>query len=268
MRMAASLSVRVDLGEIMNIGPVMRAGIFSNLSESVRAVAEAGEERWKRAALKAPLWEGERQEYAASISYRMTGEFSAEITSDYKYVEDIESGRPAYDMKRMLHTSMKVRQGKKGRYLIIPFRRNTPGHTAHAPDMTAEVYSVARQLAPSRIIGAGMRPSGTGAFDIKSRSPAMVPSRKYAWGGRMAAGHVPKLKSHHKSDPVAGMVRMDTSSGKQKSSAYMTFRVMAEWSNGWIRPAQPGLYIAKAVADSLQRTAERQFADAVARDIG
>jgi hypothetical protein len=266
--MAASLNVSVDLSHLLNIGPVMRAHIFSNLAGAVQGIAAAGEERWQRAALKAPLWEGERQAYAASISHRMTGEFSAEIVSDYKYVEDIESGRPAYDMKRMLWTSTKVRTGKKGRYLIIPFRHNTPGHTAHAGDMTAEVYASARKLTPSRIVGGGMRLAANGVHDIKSRSPAFVPMRKYAWGDRLPAGLVPKLASHHKSDPTAGMVRMDTSSGKQKSSAYMTFRVMAEWSSGWIKPATPGLYIAKAVAESLQRTADKDFPAAIARDLG
>lgn len=266
--MASNLNVSIDLGDILNVGPVMRAQIFSNLSQAVADVGAAGEERWKRAALKAPLWEGERQAYAASISWRSTGDFTGEIVSDYKFVEDIETGRPAYDMKRMLHTSLKVRQGKKGRYLIIPFRHNTPGNTAHASDMTAEVYAAAKDLTPSRVTGRTSRKSGTGAYAITTRKPMRVNARRYAWGDRLPKGMVPKLKPSHKSDPVAGMVRMDTSSGKQRSSAYMTFRVMAEWSNGWIRPAQPGLYIAKAVADSLQRTAEKDFAAAVARDIG
>ena len=266
--MASNLNISVDLGDLLSVSPVMRAQIFANLSQAVINVGEAGEERWKRAALKAPLWEGERQAYAESIRWRSTGDFTGEIISDYKFVEDIETGRPAYDMKRMLHTSLKVRQSKKGRYLIIPFRHNTPGNTAHAPAMSAEVYAEAKELTPSRVTGGFRRTSGTGALDIKTRKPMTVPGRKYAWGDHLPKGMVPKLKSHHKSDPVAGMVRMDTSSGKQSSSAYMTFRVMAEWSSGWIRPAQPGLYIAKAVADSLKRTAEKDFAAAVARDIG
>ena len=266
--MASSFSVSVDLSGLLAIGPIARAGIFGNLSGAVENVAAAGVERWQRAALKAPLWDGERSAYAKSISYEMTGEYSAVVKSDYKYVEDIENGRPAYDMKKMLNTSMKVRVGKKGRYLIIPIRHNTPGNSAHASAMPADIYDVASDLTPSRITGGGMRPSGTGAFDIGTKSPAMVPTRKYVWGGRAPAGLAPKLKTHHKTDPYAGMVKMDTSSGGQRSSAYLTFRVMSEASSGWIRPAQPGLHIAKAVAESMQRTAEKAFAAAVSQDIG
>lgn len=268
--MASPLNVSFDLSALLEVGPAARAHIFGALAAAVQDTAAVGEERWRRAALKAPLWEGERQAYANSITHRSTGEFSAEIVSDYKYVEDIETGRAAYDMKRMLNTSLKVRVSSKGRrYLIIPFRHNTPGHTAHAPAMSAEVYKEAKSLSGSRVTGGGMRLSGTGAWDKATRAPAMVPMRKYVWGGRVAAGLTPKLKTGHKSDPTAGMVRMQTTSpGGKQSSSYMTFRVMTEGSSGWIRPAQPGLFIAKAVADSLQRTAESSFSAAVARDLG
>jgi len=66
------------------------------------------------------------------------------------------------------------------------------------------------------------------------------PQNKYSWGQRLGAG----------------MVRMDTSSGKQKSSAYLTFRVMTEKQHGkWIIPAQPGRFIAKRVAEETGRMA-------------
>jgi hypothetical protein len=48
------------------------------------------------------------------------------------------------------------------------------------------------------------------------------------------------------------MYRFDTGAGKARSSQYLTFRVMAEGSSGWIVPAKPGLYIARGVAQSVQ----------------
>lgn len=57
----------------------------------------------------------------------------------------------------------------------------------------------------------------------------------------------PKLAPHHATDIYAGMRKMDTSAGKAKSSAYMTFRVMVEGSSKWIVPAKPGLYIVRDV---------------------
>lgn len=267
--MATNFSVSIDLSDLANIGPLVRAQIFNNLSAAVRQVAETGEERWKTAALKAPLWEGERQAYAASIKARMTGAYSGEIVSDYKYSEDIESGRPPYDLKRMLDSSLKVRVSKKGRrYLIIPMRHNTPGHTAHAPAMPADIYAQASELKATRITGGYRRQSGTGAFDVKTKRLATVAGRNYAWGGRLPAGLAPKLKEHHKADPYAGMVRMDNRTpGGKRYSSYLTFRVMAEGSAGWVLPARAGLWIARAVTDSLQRQAGDAFGAAIAQDL-
>lgn len=267
--MAKALSVQVDLSDLLSAGVIIRAGIFANLSAAVRATVETGEERWRQAVQSAPLWSGEAQAYSASIKGVITGAFSGEISSNYKYVEDIESGRPAYDMKRMLDTSMKVRISKQGyRYLIIPFRHNTPGNSAHANAMPKAVYAQARQLAPSRVTGHGTRLSGTGAWDIKTKAPAEVRQRAYKWGDRLAAGTARKLQPHHKSDPYAGMVKMNTTTpGGKTSSSYLSFRVMSERSGGWIIPARPGLWIAKAVAESLQRTAEAEFPAAVQRDV-
>jgi hypothetical protein len=123
MASSRAFSIAIDLHQLLELGPVVRAAVFSNLAEAVENVATAGVERWREAALAAPLWDGERKAYADSIRYTMTGRFSAEIVSDYRFVEDIESGRPPYDLKKMLNTSMKVRVSKAGRrYLIIPCR--------------------------------------------------------------------------------------------------------------------------------------------------
>ena len=133
--MAQEFRVAVDLAQLLELGPVIRAQVFANLGGAVESVAQAGVERWKTEVRNTKLWEGERRAYADSIRYHMSGAFSAEIVSDYKYVEDIESGRTAYDLKRMLHTSFKTRLNKKGQlYLIIPFRHNTPGASGGMPE--------------------------------------------------------------------------------------------------------------------------------------
>jgi hypothetical protein len=263
--MPDAISISIDLSELLQLAPIAQTGLFTNLAAAVETTAQVGVERWQRAVLKAPLWDGERRAYAATIKYTMSGAYEAEIASDYKYVEDIESGRPPRDLKRMLDTSMKVRVSKKGkRYLIIPMRHNAPGGDAHAPEMPSNVYAEAKNLSASSITGHGTRVSGTGAHDIKTKSPYLVRSRAYQWGGRLPAGMAPKLKPTHKTDPYAGMVRFKEKTG---GSTYLTFRVMVEGSSGWIVPAKPGLFIAKAVADSLQRTAEADFGAAMQRDL-
>lgn len=263
--MAMLFSVRVDFSaQLQALDPT--ATLMPRVANAVEQVAIAGQSRWQEAVHAVPgLWIGERQAYAASIKLRQLGPYSWEISSDYKYVEDIESGRPPYDLKKMLDTSLKVRVSKKGvRYLIIPFRHNTPGNTAHAPAMHPEVYESARELAPSKVSGHGKRVSGTGAFDINTKKPLQVRRRKYVWGGRLAAEPTFKLKPEHKSDPYAGMVRFKESTG---GSTYMTFRVMTQNSSGWIIPARPGLWIARTVSESLQRTLDKDVGAAVAQDL-
>lgn len=264
--MAMAFSISVDLGELVQLDRLAEIGVFRNLQQSVQDVAEAGVERWQAAIMSAPgIWRGEAEAYAATVRARQLGAFEWEIVSDYKYVEDIERGRPARDLKVMLNTSMKVRVSAKGkRYLIIPMRHNTPGSGAHARPMPKAVYREARGLSASAVTGHGTRLSGTGAWDIKTKAPARVRARKYLWGDRLAAGVVPKMKKAHKTDLYAGMVRFKESSG---GSTYMTFRVMSENSGGWIVPAKPGLWLAKTVAESLERTARIDFAEAVSRDI-
>jgi hypothetical protein len=73
----------------------------------------------------------------------------------------------------------------------------------------------------------------------------------------------PKLKPSHHSDIHAGMVRFDTSSGKQKSSSYLTFRVMGEWSSGWVVGPREGLRLAQGVAEGLQPVLEQAVGKAV-----
>jgi len=273
--MARTYKIAIDLSNIASLSGAVQAAAFQNLSAAVERIAIVGAERWKTSVLKARLWSGEAQAYADSITYRMTGPYSATISANYKYVEDIETGRPPRDLKRMLDTSLKVRVAKRGphagqRYLIIPMRHQTPGADAgvHGRPMPTHIYSEARQLAPSSITGSGSRASGTGAFDVKTKRPMRVAQHSYKWGGRLPAGLAPKLKPEHKTDPYAGMVRFDTSAGKGRSSSYLTFRIMGEWQTGaWVVPAQPGLYIAKGVTEGLERDAKVVFGRAMQADI-
>ena len=80
----------------------------------------------------------------------------------------------------------------------------------------------------------------------------IVAQNKYEWGERLPEGLMPKMRDHHTTDIYAGMVRFDTSSGKQKSSQYLTFRIMGGWqSNKWIIPQQPALPLAKYTYDTI-----------------
>jgi hypothetical protein len=182
------------------------------------------------------------------------------VWADYKYAEEIEQGRQPKDLKRMLNTSLKVRTSQKGsRFLIIPFQHNTPGANATGQAMPDEIYDMAKTLSSSMVTGQTQRLSGTGAYDIQSRKRLTVNQNIYKWGGSLSGDSIPNR--------FAGMRRFDTSAGGAKRSTYLTFRVMSEKSNGWIVPAKPGLFLAKAVAEAMQPKAEKAFQEAVRRTV-
>lgn len=264
-------SISVDLsGVIAAHQQVINREVLPLLNQAVRAVAEQTRANWIEAVQRAKLWSGEKDAYTQTIRYQMTGDFSAVVWSDYRHAEAIETGRPARDLKKMLDTSMKVRATKDGkRYLIIPFRHNTPGNEVHARAMPPDVHAQAKDLAPSRVVGQTRRESGTGAYDVKTRKRLTVNQNVYSWGDRLPEGMAPKLHQRHKTAPYAGMYRFDARTpGGNRYSTYMTFRTMMEGSSGWIVPAQPGLYLAKQVADEMRPLAERAFQEAVKRTLG
>jgi hypothetical protein len=260
----------VDLSHLFHGVSVLHDEILARISQVVAATAEAGRLMWADDVMKAKgIWSQEKQDYAKSIKVRHINEYESEIFSDYKFASDIETGRPSRDLKRMLDTSTKVRISAKGvRYLIIPFRHNTPGSDAHAQSMPQEIYSLVRnrgKFASGSVTGIGMRLSVLGAYNIKSQSKILAPQRSYQWGSRLGAGMLgPNQKG--KTDRYAGMVAFDTSSklpGSKQSSKYLTFRVMTENSNGWIVAAQPGRFIAQKVSSELQPMFERAIAHSI-----
>lgn len=259
--MSLSYNITFDLGSKLDLVTAINKQVFPLLSQAVKAVAQQTAINWQKGVYEAKLWQGEKDAYASSITWSMTGDWSAVIESNYQHAEEIETGRPARDLKKMLSTSLKVRQSKNGtRFLYIPFRHNTPSASKGMPE---DIYAQAKSLAASAVVGMGKRVSGTGAMDIKTKKFLTVPQAKYHWGGRLPEGLAQKMKPHHKTDIYAGMVRFNTSAGGAKSSAYLTFRTMSEKSAGWIIPAQAGQYIVKKVVQEMQPKATMVFKMAI-----
>jgi len=246
---AATWKVHIDLSALLALPQQLQADAEAALRGALHDVAQGAMAAWKDAVWKAKLWQGIKQPYVESIHWRFTGDLSAEVWTDYDQALLVETGRPQRDLKLMLNTSARVRVNSKGgRYLIIPFRHNMAALEA------AGAYAEAKQLKASTVISKGWRPSGTGAYDVKTHKPMLVPSSTYAWGGSMKSDN-PQLNR---------LYRFNTSAGAGKRSDYLTFRTMVEGSPKWLVPAQPGLYLAKKVADDLQGSADAMFAAAIA----
>lgn len=281
----AEFKISVDLSQVAGAGGIITQQVFPLLGQAVRAVAAQTQINWMEAVYRAKLWSGEKDAYAASITMQMTGPFSAVVSASYKHAAEIENGRPPRDLKAMLDTSTKVRRTKDGRrFLIIPFRHNTPGNDAHAPAMPASVYELASQLAPSRVTGQSERASGEvtslhpvwGMRTTKKQTPFLsnpatkstylVPRNIYKWGSKLPAFALANKDQERK---YGNMYRFDAKTpGGKRYSTYLTFRVMMEGSPGWIVPAQPGQNIAQKVAAEMQPLAEAAFSEAMKRTVG
>lgn len=170
----------------------------------------------------------------------------------------IEEGTPAHDLKKMLHTSMKVRVSAKGKkYLIIPFRHGTPSAGSHEggrgeeratlQTMPHAVYQMAKHLVTSQRVGSHI-----------TQSPATgkpVIRHSYQWGRKLTqhdlnVAGVGTKRAHWKSSPYAGMVRFPRDEGP--GHEYFTFRVMHEDSTGWLHPGTPPMWLARKTAQEMQ----------------
>ncbi len=277
-----------DAGSQMDLSAGINAQVLPLMNQAVRAIAQATASDWQEGVMRARLWSGEKDAYVKTIKWEMTGDFSAMVSSDYKYVEDIENGRPPRDLKQMLNTSNKVRRTKDGRrFLVIPMRHNTPGQSGLASPMSAAVGRLAGAMAPSRILSTGQRPSGErtrlspggGMSPMRKQTPFLsnistkqaqtVSSRNVAWGDRLSRSALKKAGADYTEQRrYAGMVRMETKlPGGKKSSAFLTFRIMMEGGKGWVIPAQPGQHIAQKVSTAMQPKADAAFAAALAKTL-
>jgi hypothetical protein len=237
--------------------------IDSAIKQALANTATTTQAAWQQSVLQTRgLWQPIKDRYAASVKLEINADgYSARIYSDDPMATPIETGIPARDMKGVLDTSLKVRTAMGGkhagqRYLIIPFRHNTPGNDALAGAMPAAIYARAKTLAKSTVTGQISMRAGIQYSNIRTKGQQMVMRNTYKWGGRLDGPDIAKR--------FKGMVRFNTSSGDQKSSSYLTFRVMGEWSTGWIIPAQPGRYIVKAVSEQAQQMLRSEVQDVIA----
>ena len=280
--MNTTFAVGVEIGHLIPPGASINEQTFPYLSLTVHRLAEQGQQIWRGYAGGQPLPNGQviharSGRYMRSIITRNLGAFSSEIVSDLSYAQDIENGVPARDLKRMLNTSMKVRLSKKGkRYLIIPFRHGVPSQSGNGKTATGlnpmpdSVHQLWKGLKSSRIKSTGLRVSGTGAFDIRTKKPFTVRSRQYQWGSRLTEKQLLDVGvSGRALKHMKGMVHMQSrlGAGKKGHGQYLTFRVMSEDSPGWLVKAKEGAYPAKTTSKRLQPLANKALGEAMKQDV-
>jgi hypothetical protein len=113
-------------------------GYFTSTNKILLEIIEKLRETWHDlvANHSAPSWWGRMAMFSGSgggggflIKEKAPGSYRIYYANKgkYNYLAVIQNGRARFDMKPGLLNSSKVRHGKNGRYLIIPFSKNEDG---------------------------------------------------------------------------------------------------------------------------------------------
>ena len=140
--------------------------------------------------------------------------------------------------------------GGLGYYRSIPFRHGTPGSGGAVGTAMGKQYGSHEAVADAKKLGKQVYAQ---AKKLKATTSQFGEKTKY--GGRLPAGLAPKLKSSHKTDIFAGMIREEKTYRNATQSQYTTFRTISTGSPGWLRPATPGRFYAQQVGSFVQKLA-------------
>ena len=215
---------------------------FPGLSNAVKISANKTQKEWIKTIQKSNTKNGWKKEYIRAIHINFEDDLSAEVYADEnKYVNFVENGIKRFDMKPGLINGPKSRQGKKGRYNIIFFRKGVPG-TQHMPAMPKVIYK-------------------------KIKKAELV--QKYKRGGSKykavltgLRGETKKKKSG-KTSIYEGLTKM----GKKGHSQYGTFRVVSQTSTGWMYPGVPGVKVFSIVKNRIKPKIKKILQEGLSLDI-
>ncbi len=294
--MAGTLRVSVE-EQVPEFVQLMKKGRGSQtLSATMQAVEYLStkyQEAWMRAASGAKLpglpFVINSKQYHRTIERRQISPTTWEVYTSYttrsgkSVTELLEHGHGLIDLKPGLLSGPNSRQGKKGRYNIVAFRHGTPGSDPYRNNpMPISVYknfsAQMKEADERKRTGA----SQTGGHSYQTKSSAQPGGRSYSWGERYdkesTRGMQKKVitrkgkvvgEYQQKSGRYAGMVAMQASTQRARSSSYLTFRVVSAASDpmSWIVPEQDPWPVRKAVVDFMQPFAEEILKKAIEQDL-
>lgn len=226
----------------------------------VRGLSAAALQKWKKLAQE--RLRSTSRDYVNGLEHSIEGE-KATISLNGKLPNMIERGWPGGDMRDWLLSSPKAKQGKRGPYLVVPFRHGSPETTGRnvGPTMPDSIYDVAKKLSPT-LSRPGKAVSNQGG-------------RTTVWGARLhpglpmsaqARGILGRVeKPWHATSIYMDMVRKGKhiAGGKIQTTGYHTFRTisravrMGEDEQGFMRAnwTHPGIH-----ARNLAREVEKYIA--------
>jgi hypothetical protein len=192
--------------------------------ERVNRIALAVAHDWKMVAMNE--LGSSSQEYRGGITIGRSDERGATVELVGKLPNLIEQGMGPggigtsgpYDVRKFVLKpgTSNLRVGKKGMYVNVPFRKGA-GQVRAMGGQTA--LDAAYKLRGVRSIGGRIKWPKSGKV-------------------RLEPGHAAKLKPHHATDPLAGLVRFHKKYARTKTrkqeSGFATWRRMSEGGKPWI----------------------------------
>lgn len=237
------------------------ADLFPHTLQTIRTLAEAAREHWQALALKQvpPPW---RVAYREAIKIEMQvgdNTLTYSIYVDHPKAGALERGLPAWDMKKVLQTSKKVRVSRRGhKYLIIPFDWGEPSAIAVRAQ---KARNVQEQVATAWIQREPLE---------SLVSVTKTGRRLYSWGDRLTPAEVRELgldpEKRDEGRNLVGMVLMKSLPDRRQYA--MTFRTMSEISDpaSWIHPGFPALNLTEQVVRWLESIYPASIREALALD--
>lgn len=158
----------------------------------------------------------------------------------YDYMDVIERGRGAYDMKPALLSGSRAMMGANGRYVIVPLTRNKGGKKVSAKNN--EINSTISKIGSKTVMNANGQPIIKNVYKYMKRK------------GDTGAGNVFRSEQKQKGGSV--------------HKSYTKFVVVSEKSSGWIYPAiKAGHYTEQIQKDIDRAMKSKALKNAVLADI-
>ncbi len=222
--MAAEAPIKVDIGQISRdvLGLLPTRG---DQDRMVRGMGASALAFWKRQAQMG--LRSTASEYVQALTSE-EGDRKFTITLSGVLPNMIEAGFQGGDMRDWMLKGPKVKHGKNGKYLIIPFSHGAAGSSGRntGPAMPASIHEAAKRLAPTltRPLRAADAHRTTKPGERLSAASAHVSNqaRKLL---------TTKAKPHHAGSVYKGIVREVKTYAKATQSSYTSFRVISEGVN-------------------------------------
>jgi hypothetical protein len=252
--------------------------VFPHTLAALNVIATKYQIQWRQFTMGADIPGTSRKinsrgDYTKSINVDTTDVQTKIVSSRGPWTDWIEAGHGELDLKPGLLRGPKARLGRNGPYNIVHFRQGIPNTLASNHPMPINIYQIIKKETDKADRAGGRGTSRvTGTTTVDGRQV-----RTYDWGYRVPKnrGGQPQTKLTSlgeytwKTGKFSGMVRMDTSTARAKSSSYMTFRTVSTKSDpaSWIVPPLEGVPIRQAVIDSLRDDVKAFIKMAIEEDL-